>query len=372
MRDKPTGLDEDQLISALFEGWGMRVESAEYLPVGAGSYHWSVADRNGIVWFVKVDDLRVGESTPLDVFYGLRQSLTTALSLHREAGLGFIVTPIPATDGALLRRPTPRYALSVFPMVDGNAGEFGPHGREDLAEMVTMLADLHRATPVVAHLAPRTDLRLPGRERLHEALRDLDHPWTGGPHAEPARKLLIRHQARVRRWLTDFDRLVGLARYTAPGWVVTHGEPHPGNVIQTSDGMRLIDWTTVQIAPPERDLWMLHRRVDLLRIDPVRHPVGVSAVPRLRVRHVDSVFPHALRELHLVGCSSAGGAAGLVASPVAAVRPAAARHTQGQQQTERKSRPDTHRRLLLQRPSQSSATGRIRRDAAFPGRFRRC
>ena len=51
MRDKPTGLDEDQLVAALCEGWGMRVESAEYLSVGAGSYHWSVADRNGIVWF---------------------------------------------------------------------------------------------------------------------------------------------------------------------------------------------------------------------------------------------------------------------------------------------------------------------------------
>jgi spectinomycin phosphotransferase len=257
MRDRPTGLDEDQLIAALFEGWGMRVESAEYLPVGAGSYHWSIADRTGVVWFVKVDDLRVEEATPRDVFNGLRQSLTTALSLHRDAGLGFIVTAIPTTDGALLRRLTPRYALSVFPMVDGTAGEFGPHRREDLAEMATVLADLHRATPVVAHLAPQTDLRLPGRARLHEALRDLDRPWTGGPHAEPARKLLIRHQARVRRWLADFDRLVDVARDTVPGWVVTHGEPHPGNVIQTSDGMRLIDWTTVRIAPPERDLWML-------------------------------------------------------------------------------------------------------------------
>ena len=270
MRDRPTGLDEDRLIAALFAGWGMRVESAEYLPVGAGSYHWSVADRNGAIWFVKVDDLGVEEATRRGVFNGLRQSLTTALSLHRDARLAFIVTSIPATDGTLLRRLTPRYALSVFPLIDGITGEFGPHRREDLAEMVAVLADLHRATPVVAHLAPRTDLRLPGRKPLHEALRDLDHPWTGGPHAEPARKLLIRQQARVRRWLADFDRLVDLARDTVPGWVVTHGEPHPGNVIHTSDGMRLIDWTTVQIAPPERDVWMLTRAfTSMLGTDPL-------------------------------------------------------------------------------------------------------
>lgn len=39
--------------------------------------------------------------------------------------------------------------------------------------------------------------------------------------------------------------------------MITHGEPHPGNVIRTGAGLRLIDWTTAQIAPPERDLWML-------------------------------------------------------------------------------------------------------------------
>jgi spectinomycin phosphotransferase len=37
-------------------------------------------------------------------------------------------------------------------------------------------------------------------------------------------------------------------------WVVTHGEPHSANVLRTADGMRLIDWDTVQLAPRERDL----------------------------------------------------------------------------------------------------------------------
>ena len=257
MLDRPTGLDEEDLTAALLEGWAMQVESTEYLPVGAGSYHWSVVDRSGISWFVKVDDLSVLETSPQEAFNDLRRSFTTALTLRRDTGLEFIVAPIPATDGAVLRPITPRYALSVFPMVDGAAGTFGPHRSEDLAEMVAVLADLHRATAGVAHIAPRADLRLPGRDRLHEALLDLHGPWAGGPHAEPARKLLIRHQARVRRWLVDFDRLVDVVRETAPGWVITHGEPHPGNVIRTPGGLRLVDWTTVQLAPPERDLWML-------------------------------------------------------------------------------------------------------------------
>jgi hypothetical protein len=257
MRDRPTGLGDGELLAALLDGWAMRVEVSEYLPVGAGSYHWAVTDRDGGVWFVKVDDLSAGGAAPRDVFNELSRSFRTALSLRREVGLDFVVAPVPTSAGAVLWRLASGFAVSVFPMVDGVAGDFGAHRVEDLGEVVAMLAAVHRATPVVGDLAPMAGLRLPGRERLQEALRELDRPWSGGPHAEPARKVLVRHRARILRWLADFDGLVEVVRDTTPGWVVTHGEPHPGNVMRTSRGLRLIDWTTVQLAPPERDLWML-------------------------------------------------------------------------------------------------------------------
>jgi len=41
------------------------------------------------------------------------------------------------------------------------------------------------------------------------------------------------------------------------GWCSTHGEPHRANTITTTGGVVLIDWDTVLIAPPERDLWAL-------------------------------------------------------------------------------------------------------------------
>jgi spectinomycin phosphotransferase/16S rRNA (guanine(1405)-N(7))-methyltransferase len=39
--------------------------------------------------------------------------------------------------------------------------------------------------------------------------------------------------------------------------VLTHGEPHTGNTLRTTNGWKLIDWDTALIAPPERDLWLL-------------------------------------------------------------------------------------------------------------------
>ncbi|WP_211590358.1 phosphotransferase [Microbispora sp. H11081] len=257
MRDKPAGLAEAQLMVALTEGWGVEPHSVEYLPVGAGSYHWSVVDRRGTAWFVKVADLGVEDAGRDAAFDLLGRSFGAALALRRDAGLDFVLAPIPATTGASIRRLNSRYALSVFPMVAGTAGNFGTHRPEDRAEVVDLLAALHEATPIVADVAARADLVLPARDRLEEALGDLDREWTGGPHAEPARTLLSVHAGRIRRLLADFDRLVDQVRSTAAEWVVTHGEPHPGNVMRTPAGPRLIDWDTVQIAPPERDLWML-------------------------------------------------------------------------------------------------------------------
>jgi phosphotransferase family enzyme len=257
MRDKPAGLAETELMAALTEGWGIEPHSVGYLPVGAGSYHWSVVDQRGTAWFVKVDDLGVEDAGRDDAFDRLGRSFGAALALRRDAGLDFVLAPTQTLTDTAVWRLTSRYALSVFPMVAGAAGHFGAHRPEDRVEVIDLLAELHEATPIVVDTASRADLVLPGRDKLEEALRGLDREWTGGPYAEPARKLLSAHAGHVQELFVDFDRRVAQVRSTAAAWVVTHGEPHPGNIMRTPAGLRLIDWNTVQIAPPERDLWML-------------------------------------------------------------------------------------------------------------------
>jgi hypothetical protein len=80
MRDRPTGVSEAALILALADGWAIETQSVEYLPVGAGSYHWSAVDRHGTAWFVKADDLGVEATGRDDTFDRLGRSLSTALA----------------------------------------------------------------------------------------------------------------------------------------------------------------------------------------------------------------------------------------------------------------------------------------------------
>ena len=90
---------------------------------------------------------------------------------------------------------------------------------------------------------------------LETALRELDQPWHGGPFSEPARALITRTAGHIRHLLASFDQLA--ERVTALEPVVTHGEPHNANLITAGTGVMLIDWDTVGLAPPERDLWMI-------------------------------------------------------------------------------------------------------------------
>ncbi|GIF72724.1 phosphotransferase family protein [Asanoa siamensis] len=295
MRDRPAGVTDTDLVSGLAAGWGLAVRTVDYLPVGAGSYHWSAVTTDDRRWFVTVDDVAGGAA--------LDAALATALRLRAEAGLDFVVAPVATVTGGPTWRLTPRHALSVYPHVDGTTGDFGPHPPADRARVVDLLAALHLATPVVAATAPRADPRLAGRDGLDRALADLDRRWPGGPYAEPARDLLARHADRVAGWLADFDGLVAEIQATSASWVVTHGEPHPGNVLQSAEGPRLLDWETVRLAPSERDLWLLDPDPALLTRYTEATGIAVSpavmAFYRLRWRLDDiAIFVDDLRRPH--------------------------------------------------------------------------
>ena len=98
---------------------------------------------------------------------------------------------------------------------------------------------------------------LPERGALLAAIANLDRPWNGGEFSEPARLALSENVWRVRDTLARFDDLASQLDQSTIGLVVTHGEPHPGNLIHDASGYRMIDWDTVALAEPERDLWML-------------------------------------------------------------------------------------------------------------------
>ena len=260
MRSLPIGIDERQLRAALSEAWGLDVDRLEYVPKGGGSYHWLAEAADGQRWFVTADDLErkpwLGDDSD-STFDGLRGAFDVALALYEDAGCEFVVAPIRTSYGTSLHRLSSQYSLAVFPLIDGEPGEWGTPLDSPVRTMfLRVLAHLHESTSTVRHRAQRRGLDLPGRVDLENALAALEHPWPGGSFSEMTRTALAANAGRVSEWLSSFDDLTDVVGRSDVELVITHGEPHPGNVIRSGTDLLVIDWDTVGLAPPERDLWM--------------------------------------------------------------------------------------------------------------------
>jgi spectinomycin phosphotransferase len=270
--------------------------------VGAGSYHWVVADGRGGRCFVTLDDLDTKPwlgDTRDEAFAGLQRAFDVTLRL-RECGLEFVCAPTRSLGAESVCRMDDRYAIALYPFVEGEAGEFGKYLPGDREAVLAMLARLHGATRAVESSVARMVLDVPGRQGLEAALGELDRPWTAGPYGEPARELLARYASAIAELLATVDHLAG--RLSRSGWVVTHGEPHAGNLIRTSAGHTLIDWDTVALGPRERDLWMLADSGELAEYTRAAgYAVDPTAVRHFRLRWLlaDVVaFTHELRSPH--------------------------------------------------------------------------
>jgi spectinomycin phosphotransferase len=248
MYAEPPGFDRAALAGALRAGWGIEVAEMRYQPIGFGTHHYRVRGADGRDWFVNVDVLAAkawlgGDETA--ALRGLARSFGTAAAL-REAGLEFIHAPRRTVDGDCLVPLAGGYAVSVSEVIEIASG------KPDQRSVLAALGRMH-ATEVPAGLPRKDTLAVP----LRQEFADPAATWAGGPYAEPARQLIAAHADRIRAKFDRYDALVPQVLSTSDSWVVTHGEPHSGNVLCAGDGgIRLVDWDTVALAPRERDLWL--------------------------------------------------------------------------------------------------------------------
>lgn len=263
MKDRPEGIDESVLRHAL-DAWGPGTTALGYVPLGFGDYHWT-AETPGGRRFVTLSDLTEKYHCGIGAeaaWHGLNRAMDTAAELA-DRGLGpadggFVVAPLRTARGESVRRIGERYAVAVFPWLEGAAGDFGDEPTAaERADAVGMLAALHGERPPAA--ARTLPPELSARGRLEAALAAVREPWSGGPRSEPARELLAEHAGAVRGRLDDLDRLTARVLARGAAAVVTHGEPHPGNVLRHGDRRFLLDWDTAGLALPERDLWLVAR-----------------------------------------------------------------------------------------------------------------
>jgi len=240
--------------------WGFRAASLVYQAVGFGSHHWLAGGAAGQRLFVTVDDLaaklRTARDTTDAAFGRLAAAFATARALRADAGLSFVIAPVPAAGGEVVARLSDRYCLVVHPYVAGEpAGQDGEFARdEDRRTVVDMLIQIHGAR--AGH--PRADdFVVPSLDALQAMTGEAGTQCGSGPYARPARELLDAHARDLGALVRAYHGIASRVAARPERMVITHGEPHASNVLTTGGGLVMVDWDTTLLAPPERDLWHL-------------------------------------------------------------------------------------------------------------------
>ncbi|GAA4689041.1 phosphotransferase [Nocardioides nanhaiensis] len=251
MREPPPGLGEDTVLALVREHWLPDATTAVHLPLGFGAWHWQV-DLGYRPTLVATYDLPTPARprSVLDDAYAATADLAFALDA--------VVAPLPSTAlTPTVDVPGQPGVLSCTPWVHGEPGRYGEPMTDDQAESTARtLARLHRASP--PRRLPTWSTAVPSdlTGRLTTSLDD-DASWRAGPLGTIARRLLAEHRDAVTADVEEHSRLLAEVESTRERWVVTHGEPHRGNQIDTLQRTLLVDWESVRLAPPERDLrWL--------------------------------------------------------------------------------------------------------------------
>lgn len=170
-----------------------------------------------------------------------------------DCGLPGVPEVVRTVEGGLWTFHGKKKRLTVTPWIDGaRAAEVGLTV-EQWAEYGVLLRRVHDAEPPV---------------RLREALPKRSHIDARVPKAAEEVRARLAHApedeveadlgALWHEHAETIDVLLG-GDPPAPAGprVVCHGDPHLGNVLVAKDGLQLIDWDDVILAPREQDLMFM-------------------------------------------------------------------------------------------------------------------
>ena len=258
MLERPAIADSD-LGAALEAGYGITVNELTFTPLGNDSAAWTyrASASDGRRWFVKV-----------------RRSIQPAWVLVPQllaaAGRSDVLAPIVTRDG----RPwveIGRWSVLVYPFVEAPSGLRAAFDLERWRLLGSFAARLHATTlPAgLADLLPREDFRPKRTEmaryvdrHVRRAARGLDRDGAAGNRpdelASEVMTFWTAHRPTIASLVRRAEELGAEIRSSAAAdparFVPCHADLHIGNVLVVENGICVVDWDEVMLAPPEREL----------------------------------------------------------------------------------------------------------------------
>lgn len=240
--------DKTELLEHLKTAYALPLRTLTFLPEGEDSYGYIVMSETGGKYFVKVST-----SVP-DI------CLQVASLLRHQCNISGVVAPLETQEGALSIL-WQDFRVSLFPFIEGKSRwDLWKVGQDftntELSQTAALLATIHGSTDAIAfNSLTATKYDLPLRHELHTVLEAPEKIPVRNRYQKRLLEAIAQHRSEVLQTLERYDALGHSATARQTPFVITHGDPTPGNLIlDTENQLHLIDWDGVCLGPPEKDL----------------------------------------------------------------------------------------------------------------------
>ena len=240
--------DKTELLQHLSTAYGLPLQSITFFPEGEDSYGYVVSSETGEKYFAKAST-----SVP-------NSCLQVASLLRYQCNISGVVAPLETLEGTL-SVPWQDFQVSLFPFIEGKSRwDLWKVGKDftdaELTQTAGLLATIHGCTDAVAaHNRTVATYNLPLRKELHVVL---EAPRKIPPQNRYQKQLLeaiTQYSSEIGQTLERYDNLGRSASALQTPFVITHGDPTPGNLIMDAENrLHIIDWDGACLAPPEKDL----------------------------------------------------------------------------------------------------------------------
>jgi len=247
--------DKTELKKYLRTAYALPLQSITFFPEGEDSYGYIAVSETGEKYFAKAST-----SVP-------NTCLQVASLLRHNCNIPGVVAPLETQEG-MLSIPWQHFQVSLFPFIEGksrwNLWKVGKDFTDaELAQTGALLATIHRCTDTIPpNVLTVATYDLPLRDELYAVLDAVEkQKQHQNQYQRQLLEALAQHRSEILKTLERYDSLGRSAEALQTPFVITHGDPTPGNLILESGlktsrtkRLHLIDWDGVCLAPPEKDL----------------------------------------------------------------------------------------------------------------------
>lgn len=242
---------DNQLIDLLYKGYQIKAKKLTFVDTGS-FYAFVVTTNENKRLFLKIYPKNQSLVPIHPTVEYLNYSGMALDSFRNKFGISNVSFMIKDCSGYYCHS-THDLILAVFDYIEGFHPKYEPN-QLDENKLAKLFFQLHQIPCTEFTYFPKEEFdihyALGLRQWVSHEIEIVD-----GAHADSMLALLDKHTEQLKTKLNQLQQEQKKWAQEQIPMVITHGDPHHYNVLQTPFELWLVDWDGLKIAPVERDLW---------------------------------------------------------------------------------------------------------------------